>query len=319
MRRILALALVLSGAATASAQVRPRVGPNPRIQVAPTRHPDVPLLVGTNSGHALAVQDMDGGGGEMLASGFSIGPQSVAPRLGMMEPQHRLTSLIPGNMPMARVLLPEPGWRAFGAGVLTGYTFDPTGRVLYGVNCQAGTVVRFDTQTGETASIGSPGTGLGQLECPEKVAVGRDGRIYVADRHRIVRMNDISGDGWTSFGGHGDGVGRFNYIVGIAVDSHDRIYVSDFFNERIVRIDDMTGAGWTTYREAIRRPAGIAVDQFDRIYLALPTENHVLRIDDMTGAGIKRLYLSRVAAAGSARGPAVVVPMRRGPAGGVIR
>ena len=45
-----------------------------------------------------------------------------------------------------------------------------------------------------------------------KIAVDAQGRIYVADLHRVVRMNDITGNGWTAFGSHGNGNGQFNDI-----------------------------------------------------------------------------------------------------------
>ena len=72
-------------------------------------------------------------------------------------------------------------------------------------------------------------------------SVDAQGRIYVADLHRVVRMNDITGNGWTALGSDGGGNGQFNYIRGLAVDKKGRIYVSDFFNNRIVRIGDMKG------------------------------------------------------------------------------
>jgi hypothetical protein len=321
MRRTFALfsLLICASQTGLAAQVRPRIGVNPAIRAINVSRPDVPLLLGLNSGHAAAVQNMDGGGGEQLANGFAIGPTSTAPRLGMMGPQRQLVSLVPGNMPMARVLLPEPGWNAFGVGALTGFTFDAHGRFLYGVNCQAGQVVRFDVQTREVATVGTQGTGVGQLECPEKIAVGADGRIYVADRNRVVRMNDITGNGWTAFGRHGSGAGEFNLIAGIAVDSRGRVYVSDFFNNRIVSFDDMNGAGWAEYRTGINEPAGIAVDHFDRVYLALPVAGKVIRLDDISGAGRKELYIPSVATLAGTRGPAIVVPLRPTPQGGVIR
>src|SRR5687767_2150735 len=110
MRKILLLSVLMLGGSlsAASAQIRPRLGV-PMRQI-PMVRPDVPLLLGMNSGHAVAVQDMEGGGSEQLANGFTIGRSTTAPRLGMMGPQRQLVSLVPGNQPMVRVLIPEPGW-----------------------------------------------------------------------------------------------------------------------------------------------------------------------------------------------------------------
>jgi streptogramin lyase len=126
--------------------------------------------------------------------------------------------------------------------------------------------------------------------------------------NRVVRMNDITGNGWTAFGSHGSGNGQFNYIRGLAVDSKGRIYVSDYFNNRIVRMDDMSGAGWTTYNSGISEPEGIAVDAYDRLYIALPVANRIVRLDDMTGKGSTIFQIARDAGYG---GPKVIVPMKR--------
>ena len=44
-------------------------------------------------------------------------------------------------------------------------------------------------------------------------------QIFVADQinHRIVRINDMTGAGWTTFGTFGSGVNQFNIPFGIFV------------------------------------------------------------------------------------------------------
>ena len=85
------------------------------------------------------------------------------------------------------------------------------------------------------------------------------GQIFVADQsnHRIVRINDMTGAGWTSFGSTGSGVNQFNVPTGIFVNAGGQIFVADQTNHRIVRINDMTGAGWTTFGSL-----GSGVNQF---------------------------------------------------------
>jgi DNA-binding beta-propeller fold protein YncE len=70
------------------------------------------------------------------------------------------------------------------------------------------------------------------------------GRIYVIDfdDRRVVRVNDMTGTGWTTLGGTGKN--QFESPRGIFVDRAGRIYVADF--TRIVRVNDMNGSGWTT-------------------------------------------------------------------------
>jgi sugar lactone lactonase YvrE len=278
--------------------------------------PDVPLLIGLNSGYAVRVEDMAGAGAQELADGFRDPTgTTTAPKLGLMAPQSRLIALVPAATPQARTLLPTPGWQPLSRlGQVNDFTFDATGRVMYGIVGAAHQVFRYDTQTEEIQFVGGPGTGPGQLTRPERIALDAQGRIYVADGNRIVRMNDITGNGWTAFGSHGGGVGQFNYIVGIAVDGKGRIYVSDFFNGRLVKMDDLTGAGWADYRNGIHRPGGVATDSYDRVYVALPVGGRIVRLDDISGAGRKELMIASAPGLtwNRHRGPATVVPVRPG-------
>jgi hypothetical protein len=268
--------------------------------------PDVPLLIGLNSGTAIQIDDMTGAAAQTFSDGFWQGRSTAAPVLGRGI-NGQLIALVPGSIPQVQVLLPSPGWQPLERiPPLVNFTIDPSGTVLYGVSCEAAKVIRYDLTTQTSQMIGSKGTGPGQLECPEKIAVDASGRIYVADRNRIVRMNDITGNGWTAFGTYGSGNGQFNYIRGIAVDKKNRIYVSDFFNSRIVRMDDINGAGWAEYRAA--SPEGVAVDNYDRLYIALPIENKIVRLDDISGAGEKTFTIARDA---GYAGPKVIVPQKR--------
>ena len=313
-------AAVLSIAPPAAGQVERARGvttpPRPAPRLTAMARPDVPLLIGLNSGYAVRVEDMAGGGAQELADGFRDATGTTnAPKLGLMAPQGRLIALVPASVPQARTLLPTPGWEPMRRLVrVIDFTFDQSGRVMYGVIGTDNAVFRYDLDSDEIRFVGAPGTGPGQLMRPEKIAVDAQGRIYVADGNRIVRMNDITGNGWTAFGSHGSGAGQFNYIVGIAVDSKGRIYASDFFNNRLVKMDDMTGAGWAEYRAGVVRPAGVATDMFDRVYLTLPSGGRVVRMDDITGAGLKELMVAN--APGLTwqrhRGPATVVPLRPG-------
>ena len=68
----------------------------------------------------------------------------------------------------------------------------------------------------------------------------RAGQIYIADSHndRIVRVNDMTGSGWTTLGTAGTGVNQFREPTGIFVDGAGRIYLADFLADRIVRVND---------------------------------------------------------------------------------
>ena len=131
---------------------------------------------------------------------------------------------------------------------------------------------------------------LYHFNSPRDLTLDSAGRIYVADtaNHRIVRMDDMTGKNWIAFGTLGSGVNQFRSPQGIAVDRHERIYVTDG-NRRIVRIDDMTGRNWVTLGTAgsgvkqFYNLQGIAVDSFGIIYVADADNNRIVRMDDMTG------------------------------------
>jgi streptogramin lyase len=103
----------------------------------------------------------------------------------------------------------------------------------------------WTTFGGTGADAGMPGSFLS----PRDIFISAGGKIYVADgdNDRIVRMDDISGAGWTTFGTTGAGTNQLSSPFGIAVDSQERIYIADLGNERVVRVDDMIGTGWTTW------------------------------------------------------------------------
>jgi DNA-binding beta-propeller fold protein YncE len=118
-------------------------------------------------------------------------------------------------------------------------------------------------------------------------------RIYVADwaNHRIVRMNDMRGNGWLTCNRGGEGQG-FHYPVGICMDAAGRIYVSEQYHHRIVRLDDVLGTGWAAFSppDAATKPVNkfagswICVDSRGRIYITYDGEHRIARMDDMSGA-----------------------------------
>jgi streptogramin lyase len=113
-------------------------------------------------------------------------------------------------------------------------------------------IVRMNDMTGAGwTTLGTQGAGVNQFagnECVGGIFVDKAGRIYVADlkNNRIVRMNDMTGAGWTTLSISADGVNRFEDPRAIFVDGAGQIYVMDL--TRIVRVNNMTGAGWTTLR-----------------------------------------------------------------------
>ncbi|MCW3096792.1 MAG: repeat containing protein [Chthonomonadaceae bacterium] len=126
--------------------------------------------------------------------------------------------------------------------------------------------------------------------------------LYIADGAwdsedcRIVRLDDLTGKGWTNFGSKGSKEAtEFGSVSDVAVDSKRRIYGVDQERNRVVRIDDMSGKGLIAFgkpgkqRGQFNYPCGICIDAQDRIYVTDtsaemgPKANRVIRMDDMTG------------------------------------
>ncbi len=136
---------------------------------------------------------------------------------------------------------------------LGGIFVDSAGRI-YVADVENDRIVRMNDMSGTGwTALGAPlrleqfNKPLVSFNRPAAVFVDGAGRIYVADmgNGRIVRVNDMTGAGWTTLGTPGTGVHQFNKPLGVFVDGAGRIYVADLDNSRIVRMNDMTGAGWT--------------------------------------------------------------------------
>jgi tripartite motif-containing protein 71 len=99
-------------------------------------------------------------------------------------------------------------------------------------------VVKFDSRGKYLATIGSAGSGNGQFNDPEDLAIDSSGNIYVADSgNNRVQKFDKDGVYQSQFGSRGSGNGQFVYPVGIAFGTGGAIYVTDVGNNRVQRFD----------------------------------------------------------------------------------
>ena len=164
-------------------------------------------------------------------------------------------------------------------------------------------ILRSDNLTGTNQiSFGSQGSDVGQFYGAYGIALDSAGRIYVADTYncRIVRIDDMNGTNWTSFGDGicASGQGEFNDPFGIAVDSAGKIYVMDTGNSRLVSIDDMTGTNWTTFGSVgsgvgqFSTFSSVTVDSSGRIYVPDTGNARLVRMDDMNGTNWTELRQS---------------------------
>lgn len=79
-----------------------------------------------------------------------------------------------------------------------------------------------------------------------------------ANNHRVVRIDDVTGTGFVSFGTYGTWSGELGDPDAVAVDANGRIYVADHGNSRVVCLDDISGTRFTEY-------GGSAGDAFNRV------------------------------------------------------
>jgi sugar lactone lactonase YvrE len=89
-----------------------------------------------------------------------------------------------------------------------------------------------------TTVYGKMASGQPALADPKNVAVGPDGRIYVAEG-KASRVTVFNADGSfaASWGGPGQADGQFNEPWGIAVAPNGNVYVADTWNHRIQYFD----------------------------------------------------------------------------------
>jgi len=147
---------------------------------------------------------------------------------------------------------------------------------------------RVQVFTGEGAHLltfGSHGTGAGQFDSPESVAVAANGDVFVcdSDNHRIVAF-DKSGTYLRSFGGPGDEAGKLGAPTGIALGKYGRVYVAEYLNNRI---QVFTAAGtpmfsWGspgTGNGEFNKPQEVAIDTAGDVYVADEGNDRVQKFD----------------------------------------
>ena len=145
-----------------------------------------------------------------------------------------------------------------------------------GIDTDQHQVAIFDTHTGKhLRSIGTRGTGEGQLNLPRDVRLGPNGLLYVTDGGNFrVEVFDQEGRFVRAWGAPGRRMGQFSRPKGISSDPEGNIYVVDaaFGN---VQIFDPEGALLMFIGERstvpgpakYMLPAGVDVDEDGRIYL----------------------------------------------------
>jgi len=131
-------------------------------------------------------------------------------------------------------------------------------------------VVKFSPDGKFVSWWGGKGTGPGQFNVPHSIAIGDDGRIYVADRsNNRIQIFDTSGKflaQWTNFG----------TPWGLFVKG-GLIYCVDGTDNNVLLIADTKGGKILDRIEGLHNPTAVAVDSTGAIY-----------IGEVNGASVKK-------------------------------
>ena len=157
-------------------------------------------------------------------------------------------------------------------------------------------LTRFTDMGGSNYETGPIAEGLA-FSAPWHVSATCSGQFFVADRdnNRIVRMNNLAGDGWTTYSGPPSAPfsqlqqGSVGGVISATQDAQGRIYIMNS-SSGIVRIDDMTGAGYTKFGPNASGQAGdfngakvLIFDPQGRMLISDTANNRIVRMDDFTG------------------------------------
>ena len=156
-----------------------------------------------------------------------------------------------------------------------------------------------------------------QFYRPAAIAADSTGNLYIAEygNHRIRKIStdgNVSTFAGSGTAGSANGVGtaaQFNMPRGIAIDSSDNLYVSDYSNQRIRKI---TPDGVVTnFATSIASPRGIVIDSQGNLFVA---SFGLAIIRKVTPSGTVSVFAGSSGVAGSADGTGADARFQ-GPAG----
>ena len=145
--------------------------------------------------------------------------------------------------------------------------FLPDGSILVADGLRNARIAKFDKDGKFVSSFGTRGSGPGQLSGVHGIAVGKDGRIYVADRaNRRIQVFDANGtsiDIWPNLRQPND----------IFISADDTVWVVDGTNARLLQFDK-NGQRlyfWGTYGMQpgqFWEPHQVSIDSEGNLYIA---------------------------------------------------
>jgi len=177
----------------------------------------------------------------------------------------------------------EPGLEAppdfEAAWVLPGFPVWPNGMTmdsqnrLYVANGWNDLILKFDSEGNSLGTIGTSGSGNGQLSGPTGIA--SDGTaLYVADQgnHRVQKLS-ASGSFLAAWGNSGSGNGEFLFLVDLEVAPNGDVFTIDRDTYRVQRFTSQGSyvLGWGSKGSGQGQfsfPGGIAIDASEDVYVS---------------------------------------------------
>ena len=151
-------------------------------------------------------------------------------------------------------------------GLVHGIAFDAAGK-RYESDYTNDRINVFSTDGTYERSIGSPGSGDGEMYSPQQLVINSEGTLYVADLgNDRISMFELDGTYIGSFGSFGNGDGQMNYQYEIHVDAQDNLYVVNRFSS--IQKYNKSGVFLNRIATDIAEPTSIAFDSTGNTYVA---------------------------------------------------
>ncbi len=140
---------------------------------------------------------------------------------------------------------------------------------------------------------GTQGSGDGQFNRPNNIAVDNTGNIYVTDfGNNRIQVFDCNGNFLRKWGSQGSGDEEFDGLSGISVDSMGYVYVSEIYNHR-VQVFDQDGTfirKWGSQGSEdgqFNRAAHNTIDSSGHVYV-VDHLNYRVQVFDQDGTFIRK-------------------------------